>query len=126
MRRARLAGELVARGMVSCWFEQAVGLVFPVRSHLFVVSRGGAGRIGAARGAGGGVVVVSRGLREREVFLHIAHVSVGNEDGFAKGALALPVLALKQVAFALFPAKDFPGPGYLEAFGDSLSGLCFA
>ena len=66
------------------------------------------------------------GLGEREVFLDVSHVCGGNEDGFTQGALALPALALKQVAFALFPAKDFPGPGYLEALGDSLSCLCFA
>jgi hypothetical protein len=66
------------------------------------------------------------GLGEREVFLDVSHVSIGDEDGFAQRAFPLAALALKQVAFALFPTQDFPGPRYLEAFGDSLSSLCFA
>jgi hypothetical protein len=63
---------------------------------------------------------------ERKVLFDILDVSIGNEASLTEIALALPVLALKQVAFALFTTQNFPCACHLETFGDSLSGLCFS
>lgn len=63
---------------------------------------------------------------ERKVLFDILDVGVGNKGCFAKEALALPVLALEQVAFSLFAAKDLPGASDFEAFGDGLPCFCFS
>jgi pyridoxal biosynthesis lyase PdxS len=63
---------------------------------------------------------------EGKVLFDVLDVSIRNEARLAESALALPVLALEQVAFALFAAEYFPGARYFEALGDGFPCLCFS
>jgi hypothetical protein len=63
---------------------------------------------------------------EGQVLFDILDVGVGDEGGPAQPALALAVLALKQVACSLTPAEDLARTSDFEAFGDGFPCLCFS
>jgi len=63
---------------------------------------------------------------ERKVLFDIFNVSGGNKGGFTEKALALAVLALKQVSFSLFAAEYLPGASDFESLGDGLPCFCFS
>ena len=77
----------------------------------------------AVRGADGGAVCC---LGEREVLFYVLDVSIRDEGGMGKIPFTLTILALEQVAGALFPTKNLTGSCHLETLGNSLSGLCFS
>ena len=72
-----------------------------------------------------GVVAISR-LGEGKILSDIAEVRVGNQCHMPKIALALAVLALRQMALALFAAEYLPGARDFEALGDGFPCLCFS
>ena len=63
---------------------------------------------------------------EGKVLFDVPDIGGGNEGGFAQSAFALAILALEQVAFTLFAAKNLPSARDFEAFGDSLPCFCFS
>jgi hypothetical protein len=63
---------------------------------------------------------------EREVLLDVFDVGFRNEARLAETAFAFAVLALEQVAGALFAAEDFPGTSDFETLGDGFPCLCFS
>lgn len=63
---------------------------------------------------------------EGEVLFDIFDVGVGNECGATEEAFPLAVLALKQVAFSLFTAKDLPSTGDFESLCNGFSCFCFS
>ena len=127
MRRARLAGELVARGICFFQFEQTV--IF-FSSHSLDCSclplgiRLGGGR--PIRGRGRRFVVAFRSAGEGKIFPDVAKVSIGNQGGLAQPAFPLAVLALQQVACSLFTTKDLPRTCHFETLGNGFPCLCFS
>ena len=104
MWRARLAGELVARG-ISYYFSLNRPLIsFPSTVSTVRVSLAGSGCVKAVRFADGGVVSlpVFQLTGERKILSDVSKVSVGDECSLPKTMLALAVLALQQVASPLF------------------------
>jgi hypothetical protein len=63
---------------------------------------------------------------EREILPDVSKVSIGNQSGLPKPALALAVLALQQVTSPLFATKDLPRTGHFEALGYGFPCLCFS
>jgi hypothetical protein len=110
--------------MVSFQIGRAVGYNFLLQSRSSGGILADQAVMKATRGAGGGAVMSSAG--ERHVLSNVPKVSIGDQTRLAKGAFAFPILALKQVPCTLFPAQDLSSSCDLEAFGDSLPGLCFS
>jgi hypothetical protein len=63
---------------------------------------------------------------EGQVLFDILDVSGGNEGSLAQPALALAVLALKQVAGSLTPTEDFARTSDFETLGNGFPCLCFS
>jgi hypothetical protein len=65
-------------------------------------------------------------MGKRKILPDVSEVSIGNEARLAQPAFPLAVLALEQVARALFAAEDLPGTSDFEALGDGFPCLCFS
>lgn len=63
---------------------------------------------------------------EGQVLFDIFDVSGGNQTCLTQPALALAVLALQQVSFALFPTEDFARTSDFETLSNGFSCLCFS
>jgi hypothetical protein len=63
---------------------------------------------------------------EGKTLFDTLNVSGGNKGCFTEKALALTVLALKQVSLSLFTTKYLPCASDFEAFGDGLPCFCFS
>jgi len=63
---------------------------------------------------------------EREVLLDVPDVGRRHKRRLPKPALALAVLAFKQVARPLMAAQNLPGTSDFEALGDGFACLCFS
>ena len=63
---------------------------------------------------------------ERKILFDVFNVCGGNKGGLAQPALALAVLALKQVACPLAPPEDLACSSHFEALGYGLPCLCFS
>jgi hypothetical protein len=63
---------------------------------------------------------------EREVLPDVSKVSIGNQSGLPKPALALAVLALQQVTCSLFATEDLPRTRDFETLGNGFPCLCFS
>ena len=63
---------------------------------------------------------------EGQVLFDIFDVGIGNQACLTQPALALAVLALQQVAFALFPTEDFARTSDFETLGNGFPCLCFS
>ena len=107
-------------------FEPVVVFIPPAVSPVRV-SLAGSGCVEAVRFADGGVCRCR--LRDQwkgRFSLTLRDVSVGNEGGLAQPALALAVLALKQVACSLTATEDLARTSDFEALGDGFPCLCFS
>ena len=111
LRRARLAGELVARGMCLVFFHRAVRVVNdPVpRSVKYP------GELGT-----GVRIVAGRVLAEGKQFHDAGDHGLIDLAVFAELALALRAFARREVAQAGFPTHDFARSGDFEPFGRGL------
>jgi hypothetical protein len=65
-------------------------------------------------------------MGKRKILPDVSQVGVGDEARLAQPAFPLAVLALEQVACALFATKDLPGTSDFEALGDGFPCLCFS
>ena len=102
-------------------------LFVPSTVSLVRVFRVESGCMKVVRVANEGVADASHsGSVEGQVLFDVFDVSVGNKSGLAETALALGVLALKQVALALFATEDFARTSDLEALGNGFPCLCFS
>jgi hypothetical protein len=63
---------------------------------------------------------------EGQILFDAFNVGVGNQCGLTQPALALAVLALKQVAGPLTATEDLARTSDFEAFGDGFPCLCFS
>jgi hypothetical protein len=63
---------------------------------------------------------------EGQILFDAFHIGIGDEGGLAQPALALAVLALKQVACSLTPTEDLARTSDFEALGDGFPCLCFS
>ena len=127
MRRLRLAGELVARGIWYYWLEQTVDFISFHSLDCSCLPRGirlCKGR--PIRGRGRIIRYLTSISMEREVFPDVSKVSIGDQSSLPKTTLALAVLALQQVASPLFPTKNLPRTRDFEALGNGFPCLCFS
>ena len=118
-RRARLAGALVALGMLchpaftgSPW--SGCSFRCDPRTRRLRHPR---------KTPGQSVGSKMTSVAERQVRLDAGDIRVVHQDRFRHMALFLGALARKKVAAAAFGALDFAGPCDLESFGHGLAGF---
>lgn len=123
LRRARLAGELVALGISyfhRCDTVDLVGLAVCVVRSGISPAREGRKSSGQILGS---YFFNLLSQTERQIQLYPAHIAVFDHDLFAKLTLALGAFALEQVTPTSLRTNDLARGGDLKSFGHGLLGF---
>jgi hypothetical protein len=122
LRRARLAGALVALGIVN--FLLLLGSKLSSGRLLGLFSCGPPiHRPGKTAHRARPVGRAARSLTERKAGLHAGLIALADHDRLCEPPLAFGRLALQKVPLSGFRANEFSGGGYFETLGDRLAGF---